>query len=183
MTEPSAPVRTRRRLQSDRKAARNIAGVTARQLRLLRKTFVQVESQGSIAGLIFYQKLFTSEPALRDLFHTSVELQTRKLIESLSYVVATLRKPKSLIPTLAGLGRRHLMYGVREWHYGLVNEALLETFKDLLSDEFTDEVDRAWRQALSFVATTMKRGAKQIRAETRPRNKPGLSKRVHRAKP
>src|SRR5215469_6657726 len=65
-----------------------------KQAQLLRRTFRQVMTQSTIAGLVFYQKLFAAAPELRALFHTSVELQTRKLMESLHYVVATLEDPR-----------------------------------------------------------------------------------------
>jgi len=132
-----------------------------KRLELLRVSFDSILAQGGIAGLVFYQKLFTSEPALRDLFHTSIELQTRKLMESLSYVVATLEDRKALVPVLEGLGRRHVLYGVRDQHYEVMTRALLETFKEILGESFTREVEEAWRQALDFVTLTMKRGAAQ----------------------
>jgi hemoglobin-like flavoprotein len=141
--------------------------ISRRHAALLRCSFSEISAQGSIAGLVFYQKLFTSEPALRELFHTSVELQTRKLMETLNYTVATLEQPKALVPMLEGLGRRHLMYGAREDHYDMVIHALLETFKEVLGDRFTDEVHQAWRQALTFVANTMKRAAGKVDAELR----------------
>jgi len=134
-----------------------------KRLELLRISFARIRAQGGIAGLVFYQKLFSSEPALRELFHTSIELQTRKLMESLSYVVATLEDPEALVPVLEGLGRRHVVYGVCDHHYDLVTKALSESFKEILGESFTREVEEAWRQALDFVAITMKRGAGQYR--------------------
>jgi nitric oxide dioxygenase len=132
-----------------------------KQAQLLRRTFDRIMAQGSIAGLIFYQKLFAASPELRRLFHTSVDVQTRKLMESLNYVVATLEDPNALIPVLAGLGRRHVTYGAQERHYDLVIEALLATFKVALGESFTAEVHKAWREALNFVTATMKRGAQK----------------------
>lgn len=54
-----------------------------KQVALLRRTFSQVESQGTIAALVFYRQLFTLDPSLKAMFHTSIELQTRKLLKLL----------------------------------------------------------------------------------------------------
>jgi hemoglobin-like flavoprotein len=132
---------------------------SAKKLDLLRRSFTRIEAQGAIVGLVFYQRLFTLEPSLRSLFHTSIELQSRKLMDSLSYTVAALESPKTLVPILEAMGRRHVAYGVREEHYDVVIRALMETFGQVLGDAFSPELREAWRQALCFVAETMKSGS------------------------
>src|SRR5262245_23296309 len=99
------------------------------KLNLLRSSFARIDAQGEIAGLVFYQKLFTLEPTLQPLFQTSIELQTRKLMDSLRYIVATIENPTVLAPALEAMGRRHVTYGARKPHYELVIKALLETFE------------------------------------------------------
>jgi hemoglobin-like flavoprotein len=132
------------------------------QVRLLRHSFIRIESQGTIVAIVFYRTLFTLDPSLRSMFHTSLELQARKLMDSLSHTVATLEAPQTLVPVLEGLGRRHVTYGVREEHYQTVISALLKTFAETLGAEFTPELSDAWRQALNFVAAAMQRGARQV---------------------
>jgi hemoglobin-like flavoprotein len=166
MTDSSAWTSTKRAPQRRRTVQHGTAipatsNIDRKQLLLLRKSFTQIEEQGGIVGLMFYQTLFRYEPALRSLFQTSVDLQARKLMGSLSYAVATLERPKALIPVLEALGRRHVVYGVCDRHYALVTNALIETFKEILGSGFTPEVHEAWRQALNFVATTMKQSAAQ----------------------
>jgi|SRR4051812_48297112 hemoglobin-like flavoprotein len=160
-----------RRAGLDAEQARNATG-TPEHLALLRSTFTCVLAQGEIAGLIFYQKLFNFEPELRKLFHTSVELQTRKLMQSLGCVVDTFEDPEALVPVLEGLGRRHVLYGACEWHYELVTKALLETFSEVIGAAFTREARAAWQHALEFVAETMKRGAARHAASVCPDTKP-----------
>lgn len=129
------------------------------QIRLLRKSFAQVESKAAVAGLIFYRNLFTLDPSLRAMFKTSIELQSRKLMDALSYTIATLENPKALVPILEGLGRRHVAYGTRDEHYETVIAALIQTFKEILGANFTSEISQAWIDALNFVSGIMKRGA------------------------
>src|SRR5215831_4471581 len=81
-----------------RQVARLAPGLTAKQIRLLRQSFALVEPKAGIAGLVFYRQLFTLDPSLRKLFQTSIDLQGRKLMESLGYTVATFENSEMLVP-------------------------------------------------------------------------------------
>jgi hemoglobin-like flavoprotein len=129
---------------------------SAEKLYLLRSSFARIDAQSEIAGLMFYQKLFTLEPNLQPLFHTSIDLQTRKLMNSLHYIVATIENPTLLTPALEAMGRRHVAYGVRKPHYELAIRALLETFGQILGDGFSPDIHEVWREVLCFVAKSMK---------------------------
>ena len=133
--------------------------LTDHQLALLRSTFALVEPKAGIAGLVFYRNLFNLDPSLRRLFQTSIELQARKLMESLGYTIASFEQPESLISVLEPMGRRHAGYGVCEEHYDTVIRAMLQTLDDVLGGGFSAEAREAWKQALSFVARAMKAGA------------------------
>lgn len=129
------------------------------QIKLLRDSFARVEEQADIAALVFYRNLFQLAPELRPLFNTSIEVQARKLMESLRHTVASLEQPEILVPILEGLGRRHLSYGTKPEHYDLVARALMQMLAEVLNRRFTPEVAAAWQEALTFVATAMQRGA------------------------
>lgn len=129
------------------------------ELAALRRSFNQLESQGTIAALLFYQKLFQLDPSLKPMFHSSIELQGRKLMDALAQTVATLEHPDKLRPVLMAMGRRHVSYGVQNAHYETVAEALMQTLAESLGPHFTPEVKRAWESALTYVSTEMQRGA------------------------
>lgn len=139
-------------------------GLSTKQVRLLRDSFALVEPKAGIAGLEFYRQLFTLDPTLREMFQTSIELQSRKLMEALSYTISSLEKPETLVPVLESLGRRHVAYGIRDEHYETVVTALLQTLKLVLGDALTPQAHEAWKDALEFVAATMKRGAASLSA-------------------
>ena len=109
-----------------------------------------------------HHNLFTFDPSLCSLFHTTIVLQERKFMDSLEYTVASLENPQALIPTLAAMGRRHVTYGTTLGHYATVVKALLQTLGECLEKEFTPAVEAAWRLALEFVAETMQRGAAHV---------------------
>lgn len=132
------------------------------QIRLLRRNFAVVEQQADIAALVFYRHLFTIDPALRDHFHTSMELQGRKLMEALQLVMATLENPDAVVPTLEAMGRRHVTYGTQAAHYVAMQQAILQTFREALGAEFTPAAEAAWQVALEFIIGAMLRGAQEM---------------------
>jgi hemoglobin-like flavoprotein len=133
--------------------------MTPEQIQLLRETFRRVEEKADIAALVFYRNLFQIAPELRAMFNTSIEVQARKLMDSLRHTVATLEQPEVLVPVLEGLGRRHLSYGTKSEHYAIVAQAMMQMLAEVLGQRFTPAVSAAWEEALTFVATVMQRGA------------------------
>jgi hemoglobin-like flavoprotein len=135
--------------------------MTSTQVRHLRESFARVEEQAEIAALVFYRHVFTLAPELRPMFSTRMEIQGRKLMESLRYTVATIERPHELVPMLEALGRRHVAYGAREEHYEVIVQAMVRMFEEVLGKKWNPEVAEVWRIALEFVSETMKRGARQ----------------------
>jgi len=133
------------------------------QEQLIRESFAKVEPRAAIAALMFYQRLFTLDPSLRQLFQHDIEQQGVKLMQALRFVVATLDNPRELQPVLESLGRRHFYYGVEERHYDTVGIALLDALEHLLGPDFTPEVKEAWLEIYTHIADTMKEAAGKVR--------------------
>jgi len=134
------------------------------QEQLIRESFAKVEPRAAIAALMFYQRLFTLDPSLRQLFQHDIEQQGVKLMQALRFVVATLDNPRELQPVLESLGRRHFYYGVEERHYDTVGIALLDALEHLLGPDFTPEVKEAWLEIYTHIADTMKAAAANVRS-------------------
>lgn len=143
--------------------SKNTKALTGEQVASLRRSFSVVAAQADIAALVFYRNLFTLDPSLRPLFHTSIELQGRKLMEALQFTITTLEQPKKLLPVLEAMGRRHVAYGVKDEHYATVVEAMLLTLSETLRKKFTGAVETAWKLALGLVGEAMLRGAHQVK--------------------
>ena len=130
---------------------------------LIRESFAKIEPRAAIAALMFYQRLFTLDPSLRQLFQHDIEQQGKKLMQALRFAVTTLDNPRELQPVLESLGRRHFYYGVEERHYDTVGMALLDALAHLLGPDFTPEVKEAWVEIYTHIAATMKGAAAQVR--------------------
>jgi hemoglobin-like flavoprotein len=66
-----------------------------------------------------------------------------------------------LVEILKDLGARHATYNVKEAHYPIVGEALLDTLGKALGEGFTPEVKEAWTGVYGVIADTMCQGAKE----------------------
>jgi hemoglobin-like flavoprotein len=86
------------------------------------------------------------KPALRLLFPEDLTEQKKKLMMTLGVAIKSLRETEKLIPVLENLGRKHALYGVRDEHYDTVGAALLQSLRDALGAEFTDEAHAAWAE-------------------------------------
>jgi len=143
--------------------------LTPHEIAVLRRTFAQVQSQGTIAALLFYQILFDRDPSLRGMFHTSIELQGRKLMDALNFIISSLDSPARLSLMMEGLGRRHVAYGTTKEHYNTVRLALLQMLAQTLGTGYTPEASAAWQKALEHVSAMMLRGAERSAPAERPR--------------
>ena len=129
------------------------------QIALVQSSFEHVRPIAETAAEIFYNQLFTLDPALRPMFKGDMATQGRMLMSVLNSAVAGLSDLDALAPVLRNLGARHVNYGVQDEHYVAVGTALLTTLSAGLGDKFTDEVREAWTAAYGLLADVMQFGA------------------------
>ena len=109
----------------------------------------------------FYARLFEIDAAAGRLFaDTDMEAQRPKFATMLDRIVRAVDEPRTLVPDVTALARRHVAYGVEERHYTSVGEALLFALGDTLGDRFTSDVHAAWVEAYALLAALMQRGAR-----------------------
>lgn len=107
------------------------------------------------AGEFFYQKLFELDPTLYPLFKDDIKLQSRKLIDMITLMVARLQKLEDIRPEIEELGRRHVFYGSQPEHYQTVGKALLWTLEEKLETRWNNEMQEAWTDVYLLFANTM----------------------------
>lgn len=141
--------------------------MNAQQIRLIRDSWYHVLQDTDSLAAVFYDRLFTIDPALRPLFaHTTIEAQERKLTQALALVVAGLDRLDTLLPVIEDMGRRHVGYGVKDDHYILVGRALLWALGQSLGEAFTGELCDAWTDAYTTIAGAMRSAAAEMLAVT-----------------
>jgi hemoglobin-like flavoprotein len=81
---------------------------------------------------------------LRPLFKSDLSEQKHSLMTTLSFAVAGLNRPDTILSAVRQLGARHTGYGVQAHHYQTVGAALLWTLAQGLGEQFTPDVEEAW---------------------------------------
>jgi hemoglobin-like flavoprotein len=126
---------------------------------LVKESFAKVVPIAPQAAALFYDRLFTLDPSLKPLFKGDMKEQGRKLMAMIGTAVANLDKLDTIVPAVQDLGRRHAGYGVPASSYDTVGTALLWTLGQGLGDAFTPQVEAAWTEAYTILATVMKDAA------------------------
>ena len=129
--------------------------MTPNQIALVKSTLVYAIPISDAVAADFYGRLFASYPQLRGMFAEDMAAQRKKLMLTLTTIVADLDNPDDLIPMVSELARRHVGYGVRDEHYPPVGAALIEALRHALGARFTSEVEAAWRAAYGVLAGAM----------------------------
>jgi hemoglobin-like flavoprotein len=130
-------------------------------IRLVRASVAMLPVDDPTPVHAFYARLFELAPAVRPMFAPGLDMQVRKLKDTLGWIVANLDDPGTLMTTLQQLGVRHKQYGVRGDHYPPVGAALIWMFQVTLGDRFTPEMERAWLDTYAVISSDMERGARE----------------------
>jgi len=136
--------------------------MTPQQVRIVQRTWLKVLPAKDAAARIFYDKLFEIDPSLRPLFRSDMAAQGAKLMQIMDAAVNGISTLEQIVPAVQDLGRRHVGYGVKGYHYGAVGAALLWTLDKTLASEFTPEVKDAWATVYGVLARTMREAAARV---------------------
>ena len=130
-------------------------------LEALETSFDLVAASGDELMDEFYARLFAAAPAVRPLFPDDMKKQKTMLLAALVLLRKSLRNLDAIVPTLRGLGARHVAYGAQPEHYPVVGTVLIASMAAVAGDEWKPEHESAWGAAFEIVAATMIEGAAQ----------------------
>ncbi len=109
---------------------------------------------------LFYDRLFSADPSLRELFRNiDASVQDRHLRTTLSAIV----NGQVTTPRLIALGRRYAGHGVRSEHYGVIVQTLLWALEQQLGGSWTLAVQNAWDDTLTRAAAVMVASDRRVR--------------------
>ena len=135
---------------------------------LVQSSFADVLPIADVAGMLFYERIFTLAPEARALFGDDIALQASRTMAAVKTAVDGLEDIEQVAPFLVRLGARHVRYGVVPAHFDLVGEAFLWTLEQGLGEAFTPEVNEAWVAAFGVIARAMLIGMEQASAKLEP---------------
>jgi hemoglobin-like flavoprotein len=124
----------------------------------VRSSWPAVAADADALTIHFYARLFAIDDSAARLFAgIDMATQRKKLAQALAVVVKVLDDPDQLLPAVAALGKRHANYGVEHHHFDSVGEALVAALGAVLGDRFVPELQAAWTEAYTLVASVMRR--------------------------
>ena len=127
--------------------------ITDEEKMLVMDSFGKIAPKTEQAAEFFYSRLFELMPDAKPLFEdVDMRVQGQKLMQTLATVVGSLYQLETLIPTMENLGRRHIAYGVTREQYEPLSDALMWSFSQTLGEEFTPQMESAWRSVYKMLA-------------------------------
>jgi nitric oxide dioxygenase len=129
--------------------------MTPEQYKLIRWSFAEIYFSREESAKIFYDRLFAIAPEMRQLFKSDMEVQGKKLMDTLALAVATLDNAERLALFLEETAVRHNSYGATPERYKLVGEALLWMMEKQLKNEFTPDLRTAWIELYRHISHSM----------------------------
>jgi nitric oxide dioxygenase len=133
--------------------------LTPTEIKSIQQTFEMIMPIADTFALIFYDRFFYLEPAVRPLFKIDMTLQREKLMSMMAFIIRGLDKPELFTPELKEMGLRHASYGVNPDHYPILKDAIILALEVSLGEKVTDEIRVAWEKALLMASDIMLAGA------------------------
>jgi hemoglobin-like flavoprotein len=112
----------------------------------------------------FYSAVFAEHPEVRPMFPPDMARQREHLATALAVIARNYDQLELLEQPLMEMGVRHLAYGTRPEHYGIVRDALLAALAWVSGERWTPELVDLWRTAIERVCISMMRGAAAVEA-------------------
>jgi hemoglobin-like flavoprotein len=134
--------------------------LTSRQIELVENSWDYILLNSPETGAIFYKRLFSIDPGLRQLFKGDINIQSQKLVAMITFAVHKLNNLDEVISDVRTLGIRHKNNLVETAHYQTVASALLWTLEKALHHEWNEEVKDAWTAVYTALSVTMIEAAK-----------------------
>ena len=130
--------------------------MTTREIQIVKKSWAIVAKQDTtMAGTLFYTRLFAGRPDIKKMFTVSIKEQSAKLTSMINYAIIKLEKPHEMLTEVAKLAKRHVQYGVEPGHYLHVGNALIWTLAQALDEHWNEETRSAWVSCYTMLSNTM----------------------------
>ncbi len=131
----------------------------------VKSTIPLLESVGSVFTNHFYQRMFTHNPELKDVFNLSHQRSGKQPVALMDAVLAYanhLDNPAVLLSAVERIAQKHTGFMVQPEQYAVVGEHLLKTIEELAPDAATPEVLEAWGKAYQLLADIFIQREQQI---------------------
>jgi len=122
---------------------------------IIKSTIPLLESAGPELTVHFYQRMFSHNPELKDIFnmtHQKTGRQSVALFEAIAAYAKNIENLAALTTAVERIAHKHTSFNIQPEHYQIVGLHLIETLRELAPEAFTQEVEEAWTAAYLFLA-------------------------------
>lgn len=124
-------------------------------IEIVKSTIPLLESAGPALTQHFYQRMFSHNPELKDIFnmtHQKTGRQGVALFEAVAAYAKNIENLAALTSAVERIAQKHTSFNIQADHYQIVGHHLIETLRELAPEAFTSEVEEAWTAAYLFLA-------------------------------
>ena len=130
--------------------------LTTEDIRIVKSTVPLLAEGGTAVTQHFYQRMFHHNPELNDIFNMSNQ-HTGRQIEALFQAIAAYAQNIDNLTVLKHMveriAQKHTSFHIQPDDYKIVGHHLIETLRELLPEQFTQEVETAWSNAYGVLAS------------------------------
>ncbi len=160
--------------QKEEEAIQGHTGMTAKQIEQVVNSWAEVKKFGAEkAGIILFTRFFKVAPETFEMFEDFRALQKwqeskefkhhcKIVMNIVGSAVGLLKDPESLDSTLEYLGMKHEGFNITPQHFDLMGVELLETLREILKNDMTPEVEKAWLAMYKYVANIIIMGMNRM---------------------
>lgn len=123
------------------------------ELKLVTQSLKQAENLARPGSTVFYTHLFSHAPELKSMFRDDLAGQGMKFMSTLVTITEALAGEDET--DFIDLAQGHAAIGIKPEHFAPMLEALMDTFRQTLGDDFTVEAESAWRIAFAAISARM----------------------------
>lgn len=128
--------------------------MTPQQIKLVRTSWARIVPSADQVAVLFYDRLFEIAPEAALTSPIDQFEQGKTLMQTLNLVVKRLSELDDLQPVLNELGDPRADTAIFLSYDGPAREALLWTLHQGLGDDFTSDLEQAWRQVFAAMGAT-----------------------------
>ncbi|SBS39540.1 Flavohemoprotein [Marinomonas spartinae] len=116
----------------------------------VKATIPLLASAGTAITEHFYNRMFTHNPELKNVFnmtHQKTGRQPAALFNAIAAYATYIDNLEALTSAVMRIAHKHTSFNIQPEQYDIVGHHLIETLRELAPDAFTKEVEEAWTAA------------------------------------
>lgn len=124
-------------------------------IEIVKSTVPLLAQAGAVVTDHFYKRLFSHNPELKNIFNMANQDTGRQqfaLFNALAAYAQNIDNLAVLKEALTRINHKHTSLNILPEHYPIVGAHLIGTLKELLPEQFTPDVEYAWREAYGVLA-------------------------------